>query len=106
VGRRAHVEADDVLDLGGKGGIVGSLERAQAMGLKAMGASDALNGSQRNPDGLRHSPSGPMGDGAGRLRASQVDDPRDDGVGDRRRPGLARFVAKQVVDSFLGKGRC
>jgi hypothetical protein len=54
VGRWIHVEANDVLDLGGKGGIVGPLERAQAMGLKVMGASDALNGSQRNPDGLRH----------------------------------------------------
>ena len=28
---------------------------------------------------------------------------RDDGLGDRRRPGLAGFVAKQAVDSFLGK---
>jgi hypothetical protein len=83
--------------------IVGPLERAQAMGLKAMGAPDALNGTQRNPDGLRHSPSGPMSDGAGRLGAGQGDDPRDDGLGDRRRPGLARFVAKQAVDSFLGK---
>jgi hypothetical protein len=44
-----------------------------------------------------------MGDGAGRFSAGQGDDPRDDGSGDRRRPGLARFVAKQAVDAFFGK---
>jgi hypothetical protein len=34
VGRRMHVEADDVLDLLGKGGILGALEGAPAVGLQ------------------------------------------------------------------------
>jgi hypothetical protein len=42
--RRVHVETDDVLDLGGEGGIGGPFERAQAMGL-AMGVPDALDGA-------------------------------------------------------------
>ncbi len=73
--RRVHAEANNVLDLGGEGRIVRPLECAQAMG-----APDALNGTQRNPAGLRHSPSGPMGDGAGGLGAAQRDDPRDNGL--------------------------
>ena len=82
VRRRVHVEADDVLDLGGEGWVAGSLESSQTMGLEAMGAPDALNGTQRNAGGLGHRPSGPMGDGARRLRTGQGDDPRDNGLGD------------------------
>jgi hypothetical protein len=47
VDRRVRVEADDVLDLGGEGRIVGPLEREQTMGLETMGVPDALSGSQR-----------------------------------------------------------
>jgi hypothetical protein len=38
VGRRVHVEADDVLDLGGQGRIVGLLEGADTMGLQSIPA--------------------------------------------------------------------
>ena len=59
MGRRVHVETDDVLDLGGEGGIGGPFERVQAMGLEVMGVQDALDGALRNADCFRHRPPGP-----------------------------------------------
>ena len=103
VGRRVHVEADDVLDLGGEGGIGGPFERAQAMGLEAMGVPNALDGALRNADGFRHRPSGPMGDGARRFGAGQSDNPRNDGRSDGRRAGLTGLVVKQAVHAFFGE---
>jgi hypothetical protein len=41
MGRRVHIEAHDVLDLLGEGGIVGLLEGADAVGLEAMGVPEA-----------------------------------------------------------------
>lgn len=52
--RRAHVEADDVLDPLGEGGVVGLLEGADAVGLEAMGLPDALHCAKGNADGLGH----------------------------------------------------
>jgi len=43
MGRRVHVEADDIADLGGELGVVGQLELAPAVGLQTMGAPDALH---------------------------------------------------------------
>jgi len=103
MGRRVHIEANDVLDLGGKGGIAGPFKRAQTMGLEAMGVPDTLDGTLRNADGFRHGPSCPMGDGTGRLGAGQGDDPRDDGRRDRRGAWLAGLVPKQAVDALFGE---
>ena len=47
VGWRVHVEADDVLDLLGEGGVLGALEGAQAMGLQVVRLPDALDRAQR-----------------------------------------------------------
>ena len=44
-----------------------------------------------------------MGDGTGRLRAGQGDDPRDDSRRDRRGAGLAGLVPKQAVDALFGE---
>ena len=44
--RRLHVKANHILDFFGKGGIVGLLKGAQAMGLKPMGLPDALDRAQ------------------------------------------------------------
>ena len=41
--RRRHIEADDILDFLGEFGIGGTLERADAMRLKAMGSPQALD---------------------------------------------------------------
>ena len=41
--RRRHIEADDILDFFGEFGIGGTLERADAMRLKAMGSPQALD---------------------------------------------------------------
>ena len=71
VGRRVHVEADDVLDLLGKSGVVGPLEGADTAGLEAMGLPDALHRAKRNAGRLGHRPSGPVGRLAGRFRARQ-----------------------------------
>ena len=71
MGRRVHVEADDVLDLRGEGGVVGLLEGADAVGLEAMGVPEALYRAKRNADRLGHRPPGPMGRFAGRFRARQ-----------------------------------
>ena len=43
VHRRVHVEPDDVLDLLGKGRVVGTLEGAQPVRLQVMGIPDALH---------------------------------------------------------------
>ena len=47
MGRRVHVEADDVFDLRGEGRIVRALEGADAVGLQMVGFPDALDGAQR-----------------------------------------------------------
>jgi hypothetical protein len=41
-----HVEADDVLDLLGEGGILGALEGTPAVRLQLVGPPDALDGSE------------------------------------------------------------
>src|SRR4051812_13415825 len=69
MGWRVHIEADNVLDLGGEGGIVGLLEGPDTMRLQPMGLPDALDGTERNADGLGHQASGPVSDRPGRLGA-------------------------------------
>jgi len=50
--RRVHVEADDVFDLLGESRIIGPLEGADAMWLKAVRFPDALDCAQRQADRL------------------------------------------------------
>ena len=103
VGRRVHVEADDILDFFGERGIIGSLESAQAMGRELVGLPDALDGAERKPRGLCHGTASPMGDLAGGLGTGQRYD-----IGHRghRRGRLARFAgpfAQEPFDAALRK---
>ena len=102
VGGRVHVQADDILDLGGEGGIARALERAQAVRLEAVSVPDPLHGAQRDPDSAGHGPAGPVRDLARRLRAGQRQH-----LGHRlgrmgRRAGRTRLVAQQTFDTRLG----
>ena len=69
---RVHVEADDVIELGGEVGIVGSLEGADPVRLELVGLPDALDRAQRKAHGLGHGAAGPMGDAAGRLAQGEL----------------------------------
>jgi hypothetical protein len=100
---RIHIEADNVFDLGGELGIVGPLEGAQAMRLEPMRLPNALDRLERNPDGFRHCSPRPVGDCAGRVGASQSDDPRHHSWGDQRGSGLAGFVTKQAIYAFFSE---
>jgi hypothetical protein len=69
MGRRMHVEADNVLDLCGKGGVGGVLEGAQRVRLQVVLFSVALDRAQRQTDRLGHHPVGPVGGVARRSGA-------------------------------------
>src|SRR3982074_1020844 len=60
-----HIEADNVFDLLGEGGIVGTLERADAMRLEVVCLPNALHRAQRQADRLSHRSAGPGGCFAG-----------------------------------------
>jgi len=68
---RAHVEADDILDLGGEGRVLGALEGAQSVRLQTMLIPDALDGAKGDAHSLGDGPTGPVGDLAGRVGAAQ-----------------------------------
>jgi len=77
VAGRRHVKANHVLDFFDEGGIVGLLEGAQAVRLKAVGLPDALDRTQADADGLGDRPSRPMRGVSGRLGARQRQHFRD-----------------------------
>ena len=96
MGRRGHVEADDVLDLFGEGGVVGTSEGAPAVRLHVAGVPDALHRAQADADRLGHGPAGPVGGRAGRRFPTG----HRDHAGDRRRrqrwlPRRPGLVAQQ-----------
>ena len=97
-----HVETDDVLDLLGEGGIVGTLEGPQAMRGQIVGLPDALDGGERQARRPGHGPAGPVGGLARRLGAGQCHDLGDDRQGHRRLAGLAAALAQQPIDAALG----
>src|SRR5436190_21627513 len=49
--RRAHIEADDVLDLLGESGVLGALEGSQSVRLQPVRLPDALDRAQREAHG-------------------------------------------------------
>src|SRR5437764_5755497 len=59
--RRAHIEADDVLDLLGESGVLGALEGSQSVRLQPMRLPDALDRAQREAHGSGHRAPSPMG---------------------------------------------
>jgi len=102
VGGRVHVEADDVLDLLGEGGVVRALEGPHPVRLQAMRLPDPLHGAQREADHRRHRAAGPVRGLARRLRAGDREH-LGDVLGRRRR--LARrtsLVAQQPLDALFG----
>ena len=102
MGRRVHIEADNVLDLFSKGGVCGALEGAYAVRLQAVLFPDPLDRAQRQANRLGHRPAGPMGGLARRLGAGQRQHLGHGGGCDRRfarRPGL---VAQQTFHPGLG----
>ena len=102
MGRRVHVKADDVLDLLGKGRVVGALEGADAVRLQAVGLPEALHRAQGDADGLGHRSAGPVGRLARRLRAGQRQHLRHGRRGQRWLAGRPRLVTQQAVHTFFG----
>ena len=102
VGWRMHVEADNVLDHFGEGGVGGTLEGAQAVRLEAVLFPDALDRAQRQADRLGHRPAGPMGGFARRFGAGQGQHLGHGGGGDRRFARRPALVAQQTLHPGLG----
>jgi hypothetical protein len=103
VGRRVHIEADDILDLLREFWVVRTLEGSDAMRLETMPLPNPLHGPQRNAHGLGHGTTGPMGRGARWLGACQLQNSGDDLGRERRAAGLARLVPQQAVDAFFAE---
>ena len=100
--RRMHVEADNILDFSGEGGVPGALEGTQPVGLEVVRLPDALHRGERQLRGLGHGPAGPMGDLARRFAAGQRHDLSHLRQRHRRLARLAAAVAKQPLDAALG----
>jgi hypothetical protein len=98
---RAHIEADDIADLGGELRIVGQFEQAPAVRLKAMGAPDALDRTDADADDSGHGRSRPVGHFAWRIGGGG---PRHHAFGDligkRRYPRWPGFVPQEAVHAI------
>jgi hypothetical protein len=101
MGRRVHVEADNVLDLLGEGGAVGLLEGA--VGLEAMGVPEALSRAKRNAGRLGRRPPGPVGRFAGRFRARRRQYPGHRFHRQRRLARPAGLVPEQTLHPRFGE---
>ena len=99
---RMHVEADNILDLLGEGGVLGALEGAQPVGLQVVRLPDALHGGKRQVGGLGHGPAGPVRHLARRFGAGQRHDLGHPRQGHRRLARLAASVAQQPLDPAFG----
>ncbi len=95
MGRRVHVEADDVLDLVGEGGIIGALEGPDAVRLEAVSLPDPLHRAQAQAHGLGHRPAGPVSGRARRLGAGQREHLGHHRCRHGRLAGRAGLVAQQ-----------
>ena len=71
---RIDIEPDDVAQFVDEARIVGQLELAHPVRLKAVGAPDALNRADAEPRRLRHQDAGPVGRLARRFAKRQRDD--------------------------------
>src|SRR4029077_15636098 len=74
-GRRIDIEADDVGQLAGEGGVTRALEGTQPLRLQLMRPPDALYRAQRDAASLAHHPAGPVGRLMWRLGTGHPHDP-------------------------------
>ena len=81
--------------------IVGALEGADAMRLKAVRLPQALHGAQADADGFGHGAPGPMCGLPRRLGAGQLQDLGDDPGGKRRPAEFGRLVAQQPLGALF-----
>src|SRR6516162_8068845 len=98
--RRIDVEADDVAQLVDEFRIGGELELTDAVGLKSVGAPDALHRTDADADRLRHGGAGPVGRLAGRGLHRQSDDAFGDRGIELRNPRAPRLVAQKALEAF------
>jgi hypothetical protein len=89
--RRIDIEADNVPELGGEGRVIGQFELAHLVGLEAMGAPDALDRTDADPDRLGHGRCSPVRRFSRRGTARQVDHLRDHRPIEGRKPTAALF---------------
>ncbi len=106
MGRRVHVEADDIAQLVGERGVFRALEGAQTMGLQRVRLPDPLHRGQRNPHRRGHRPAGPVGGFAGRLGAGEGHHPLHGLRPQRFRSGRTGLVAEQPVEPSSAKRCC
>ena len=91
--RWVHVEANDVVELGGEVWIGRVLEGPDAMRLQPVRGPDALDGAQRQAHRLGHGATGPMRDRPRRRPQGALDHGVDFGLWYRRNAGRTRLVA-------------
>ena len=101
MGRRVDIQADDIRELLGKGGIIGELEVPPAVRAEAMGLPDRLDRRRRDASNLRHRAQRPVGRLVRRRLLGQADDLGDALRRDRRFARRTGLVAKQAVDTLV-----
>ena len=100
VGRRIHIEADDISDLFDECGIVRQLENPEPVRLKAVGTPYPLHRTNRNTGCLGHRGAGPMGGLKGRRFLGQREYLINLGSRKRRNTGRSRFILQQPVNAL------
>ncbi len=103
VGRRRHVEADDVFELGDRVGIIRAFEGAQTMRLQFVGLPDPLRRAQRHTHHLGHGATSPMGDLARRFAAGQRDQSLNIIGGDRWFARPAGSFKEKAINTRVGE---
>ena len=103
MGRWVHVQAHDILDLGGKLRILGFLEGTDAVGLEAVCPPNPLNTGQRDARNLGHGPPRPMRRLTRRFGAGHGDDLSYRRFGKRSCARLAPGFTEQDFRSSLSE---
>ena len=94
---RIDVEPDDVLELGGKGRVIGQLELIHPVRFEAVRAPNTLHRADADPDRLGHGRRRPVGRLARRRSSGEIDDLTDNFACQRRFARRAGLVAQQPI---------
>lgn len=97
---RVQIEADDVSDFFDKEGIVGELEVALAMGLKAEGVPDSLDGGLGKTGGVSEGAATPMGAVFGLGLEGGLNGEGNFFIGDGTRPSGPKFIMQSLETLF------